>query len=412
MVCVMNPNTSATLGDPEFPPKNGVIIKQGHLFVQETKKLLFMKWKVWRKRWICLRYLSNNATPVLQIDTRNAVHTSQNLLNLSQESQIEMIDYSGQQDLASAKALQLTLDTLSEPLLFKHPSQTEMTDWMAAFRLTVALGETGSICSDTDSSIWNDSQAAASPVSSGSPINPFSGAEVPPLTYTVRVRTAKASPLAEKLGFVFDQEYEVRMSPQDVAFHSADGNHEIMPVQIALLHMRKIYLESSSGNPDVVPNSDLVCIETTRQSPAGEGVLKLETANPHDLTHHLRTLLAGPTNIKKILADQERLSVKSRTSRRSRPVSERPRKRPLSFMGNKGRFSTEQTSPVAGRAPRLTNRENSVRSMTGLRNFQHMDSRDSEHSSTGTSEAVSGASSLNRIAQTAQDAGLAGNSSQ
>ena len=42
----MDPITTATLGDPDFPPKNGVIIKQGALFIQESRRILFMKWKV------------------------------------------------------------------------------------------------------------------------------------------------------------------------------------------------------------------------------------------------------------------------------------------------------------------------------------------------------------------------------
>ena len=43
----MDLHSSVTLGDPEFPPKNGVIIKQGDIFVQENRKVLFVKWKVY-----------------------------------------------------------------------------------------------------------------------------------------------------------------------------------------------------------------------------------------------------------------------------------------------------------------------------------------------------------------------------
>ena len=166
-------------------------------FVSTVSYLLFPQ--VWRKRWITLRYHSKSSPSVLQIESRNCSSTAPAnnsvppssvplLLTLTPTTSVEIVDSSaggggpgsgssgsgaaGAQDLAGAKVLQLQLDEHSEPVIFKHASLDEMSDWIAAFRLTVALGElNGSICSDTDnSSSWAGSQAAPSPVSSESPI--------------------------------------------------------------------------------------------------------------------------------------------------------------------------------------------------------------------------------------------------
>lgn len=140
---------------------------------------------------------------------------------------------------------------------------------------------------------------------------------------------------------------------------------------------------------------------------SGEGLLIIRLNAPSDFCQQMRTLTSGPANLKKILADQqERLSIRSKSkwvhspffscsqstvtgSHKRHPMSERPmRKRPLSFMGQHNRLSTELVSPVKEKHGHVFSREQSIRSTKALRKFQHMDSRDSEYSSTegGASE--------------------------
>ncbi|GAU88440.1 hypothetical protein RvY_01139-2 [Ramazzottius varieornatus] len=210
----MDYTSSMTLGDPEFPPKNGVIIKQGEIFVQENRRFLFAKWKVWRKRFVTLRYRAKAATSLLQIDPPNALVTSSVSHTLTSRSSTEIIDSSGPQDLASAKVLQLVIDEHSEPVILKHQNMDEMNDWLAAFRLVSALGETSSICSDTDSSTWTCSQAAASPVISESPITSFP-LDVPTI-FLVRLGPC---PTQQELGFSVDCDYELHIDSHEFSLH-------------------------------------------------------------------------------------------------------------------------------------------------------------------------------------------------
>ena len=86
------------------------------------------------------------------MDPTNTFIVSSVLYNLTSETNVTIVDCSGSQDLVTAQVLQLTIGEHSAPVIFKHPSLDEMKNWLAAFCLALVLGETGSICSDTDSS--------------------------------------------------------------------------------------------------------------------------------------------------------------------------------------------------------------------------------------------------------------------
>ncbi|OQV25745.1 hypothetical protein BV898_00675 [Hypsibius exemplaris] len=389
----MDPITTATLGDEDFPPKNGVIIKQGALFIQESRRILFMKWKVWRKRWITLRYLSKSTPSVLQIDARSTVAPSSLLLNLTPTTSVEIVDVAGmatgpQQDLAGAKVLQLQLDEHSEPVIFKHASLDEMSDWIAAFRLTVALGETGSICSDTDnSSSWAGSQAAPSPVSSESPVHTFTFD--PPVSYVLRIRPCS---ILSKFGLLPDSDYELRLDQNGLSLH--DEKRKETNTAIAHWHLpslRKIDVDQdgSAGISGKENSKGTVTIHIAlEEGISEEGTLVVQTGEATSLAHRLTAAIAAANNgfVRKPFSLDQRESTTSRSSKR-RPGSDRPKKRPImGLMKQHSRLSTDMPSPVSVRAPYI-HREMSLTKtaggMVGRRDLSHTDSRDSTRSSIG-----------------------------